>query len=238
MTPKRQWSILTALACVLVLVAGFLVLVKPQHSKAAAVQAQTATVQGEIQSLRAQLARLQEESRGLAAQQAALARLAQQLPGNPQLPTLLVKLDAAAKSAGVELVNVAPGNPTTLPLTPVGTGTAAPAVAGTAAPAATGTVAATAPAAAGSTVSGVAQIPVVLTVTGGYFQLERFLDGIEGLRRSMLVNSFSLAYKTSSGAGSTTTATIGKGELSATITAAVFSATAPLGTTGSATTAP
>lgn len=224
MTAKRQWTLLTALACLVVLVAGYMLLVRPQHSKAASIKAQTSGVQSQITTLRSQLARLTEESRDLAGQQAALYRIAQQLPTDPQMPTLLRKLDQSAGVTGVELVNVAPGNPT------VATPTVATGAAG-------GTAASAAPVAKGVTgapIAGLAQIPVVLTVSGDYFQMERFLDSLEGLQRSMLVNSFTLAYAKTTATSGGSTATVGKGPISATINAQVFLSTAALGSSAAA----
>lgn len=47
MNSKRQWSLLTALACVAVLVAGFMLLVQPQSARAQSVSAQAQTVQSQ-----------------------------------------------------------------------------------------------------------------------------------------------------------------------------------------------
>lgn len=233
MTAKRQWTLLTALACLVVLVAGYMLLVRPQHSKAAATKTQTAGVQSQITTLRAQLARLTEESHDLAGQQAQLANIAKQLPTDPALPSLLRTLDKAAKTTDVELVNVAPGNPAAFTASTATAGTAAggTTAGGTAAaPAATAAGAAT-----GAPVTGLAQIPVVLTVSGGYFQMERFLDSVEGLQRSMLVNSFTLAYAKTGAPASGSAPTVGQGPITATINAQAFMSTAALGTAASST---
>jgi Tfp pilus assembly protein PilO len=218
MTAKRQWTLATALVCLLVLVAGFLLLAKPQHSKAASIRTQTAGVNNQITTLRAQLAMLQEESKNIATQQAALFAIEQQLPSGPQLPTLLVKLDAAAAKEKVTLTNVAPGQPAAYSYTPVVTTT--PSAGATAAPT---------PAAA-ATVPGLADIPVSLAVSGNYSEIEGFLDDLEGLQRSMLVNTFSL---TGGGGTSTSSTTSTPNEITATINAEVFMATTALGSTTS-----
>jgi len=85
---KRQWSLLTALGCTAVLVAGFLLLVQPQNAKANSLGTQTQSAQAQTQQLRVQLATLQEESRNLASEQVKLDRVVEQLPPGPQLPDL------------------------------------------------------------------------------------------------------------------------------------------------------
>jgi Tfp pilus assembly protein PilO len=214
MTVKRQWSLATAFICLLVLIAGYMVLVRPQHSKAASVRTQTTAVQGEITQLRAQLATLVAESKNIATQEAALAAIERQLPSTPDEPDLLMNLDAAAKKDGVDLENVAPGNPTAYSYTPVATASSS-----------------SSSSAGATAVPGLAVIPVALTVTGSYAQLESFLDDIEKLPRSMLVNTFTLSYAGTAGTAKATGPVVGDGEISATINAEVFMSTADLGST-------
>lgn len=224
MTTKNQWVLFTALGTLAILVAGYMLLVRPQHSQAASIDAQTTTVQGQVTSLRAQLAQLQEESRNLAAQQAALAGIAQQLPSQPQEPTLLRSLQQAATSTGVDLTTLTPGPPVAFTGGGVAGGSATAGRTAAGGTAVGGT-------AAGGTAAGLLQIPVALTVTGGYFQMERFLDTLEGLRRSMLVNSFGLNVNGGgqSSSSTSTAPTVGKGEITASISAMVFMSTTPIG---------
>ncbi|HEX7354988.1 MAG TPA: type 4a pilus biogenesis protein PilO [Mycobacteriales bacterium] len=229
MTAKRQWTLVTALVCLLVLVVGFMLLVKPQHSKASSVKSQTTTVQGQVQSLRAQLSTLQEESRNLASQQAVLAEIVQQLPAQPALPALLRSLDAAAAQTNVDLTNVSPGNPTAFKANPAAVGAS-----GTTGSTTTTTTTSTGTA---SAVPGLAQIPLSLSVTGSYFDIEQFLDQLEGLQRSMLVDTFTIGYQASQG-GSSGPPTVGTGELTVSIQAEVFMTTAALGSATPATGTP
>lgn len=238
MESKRQWTVLTAVVCLAVLAGGWLLLVSPQHKRAASLNSQAQTVTTATQSLQAKLAMLVDESRNLASEQAALAGIVAQLPSNPALPTLLRKLDAAAVAARVDLVNVAPGLPVVFTVTPLPVSVAVrPA---TAHPGATASAVPVA-AAGTTTVPGLATIPVVLTVSGGYFQAEHFVDMLEGLSRSMLVDSFTIAYKaptavasTAAGASAAPAApTVGAGELNLTINARVFMSTIPFGAASS-----
>lgn len=226
MTAKRQWTLVTALVCLLVLVVGFMLLVKPEHSKASSVKSQTSTVQGQVQSLRAQLATLQDESRNLASQQAVLAEIVQQLPAQPALPALLRSLDAAASKTNVDLTNVSPGNPTAFKANPVAAAVAS------ASPGTTGKTTTTTSGGTAGAVAGLAQIPLNLAVTGSYFDIEQFLDQLEGLQRSMLVDTFTIGYQgDKSGAAAGGAPTVGSGELTVTIQAEVFMTTAALGGT-------
>lgn len=229
MTAKRQWTLMTALVCLLVLIAGYMLLVKPQHSKAASVKSETATTQSQVQSLRAQLSRLQDEGRNLASQQAVLAQIVQQLPAQPALPTLLRSLDAAAAQTNVDLTNVSPGNPTAFSESPV-----AKAVASTGTSAGKTTTATTP--GSGSAVAGLAQIPVSMSVSGSYFDIEQFLNQLEGLQRSMLVNTFTIGYQNGQSA-SGSAPTVGAGELTVSIQAEVFMTTQALGSSPASTTA-
>jgi len=128
-------------------------------------------------------------------------------------------------------VTVAPG----LPAPFVATATAAPAKAGTAAkpaatsattPAATTGTAASTAATAGS---GLLTIPVALTASGDYFNVERFLDTLEGLQRSMLVDGFTVTYQPPKTGAPSATPQNGSGELTVSIQTRVFLTAAPLG---------
>lgn len=229
MTAKRQWTLMTALVCLLVLIAGYMLLVKPQHSKAASVKSETATTQSQVESLRAQLSRLQEEGRNLASQQAVLAQIVQQLPAQPALPTLLRSLDAAAAQTNVDLTNVAPGNPTAFSASPVAKAAGSSATT-------TGSSTSTGKAGSGSAVTGLAQIPVSMSVSGSYFDVEQFLNRLEGLQRSMVVNTFTVGYQNGHG-GSGSAPTVGAGELTVSIQAEVFMTTQALGSSPASTTA-
>lgn len=219
MDKKRQWMLLTALGTVVVLVAGFMFLVKPEHKKAHDLTAQATTIAHETDSLKVTLAQLVTEKAGLAAEQAKLRSVQQKLPAGPQLPALTRALDKAAKSAGVELVNVSPSAP--------------------AANSSATTTSATKTSAAGSAAAGTAAastptvdaIPVVLSVSGSYFNLEKFLDNLEGMQRALLVDGFTIAFQSNpatAAVSATPRPTIGGGELTITLQTRVFMTSAPL----------
>lgn len=181
MDKLKQYLVFTMLGCLLVLAAGWFVLVSPKRGEAAELRTQAETQVAANAALETKLAVLKAQAKDLPKQQAKLAAVSAKIPDNPALPALIRALTAAATSAGVELVTVSPG--------PVGLVGAAPAAA--AAPVAPG--ARTATAATGGAAAGtLAQIPLTLTVAGGYFQVEKFVANLENLPRSMRITALAL----------------------------------------------
>jgi len=211
MTRARQWSVLTAVACLAVMAAGWFILVKPQRSHASSLRDQASQVDQSNQALQAQIAHLRAQAKDLPAQQRTLAKIATQVPDSPALPTLIRQLSAAADSAGVNLVSLNPGQPA-LVQSPV----AAPATTGTS-PAATGTSPAAPATAPGAML---ASIPLQVQIQGSYFNLESFFQAIETLPRAMLVTQFSAAPVQAG--GSPGGQTVAPGTLNVTLTASVF----------------
>src|SRR3954463_4776948 len=155
MNKTRQWSMLTAVACLAILAAGWFLVVKPQRSHAASLRTQTASVQTSNGQLQSQVNQLKQQQKDLPAQQKLLSQIATKIPDNPALPALIRQLSAAADGAGVNLVSLAPGAPTL-------------AVASAAAPAAVTTKSPSAPVA-----SPLAVIPLTVQVQGTYFNVEQ-----------------------------------------------------------------
>jgi len=153
---------LTAVACLAILAAGWFLVVKPQRSHAASLRTQTSSVQSSNVQLQSQVNQLRQQQKDLPAQQKLLAQIATKIPDNPALPALIRQLSAAAEGAGVDLVSLAPGTPT------MATSTAAVAS------------------------SPLASIPLTVQVHGSYFNVVQFFSAVEGLSRAMLVTGFSL----------------------------------------------
>ena len=212
MTRTRQWTVGTALLVVLMLVAGWFLLISPKRSEAADLQTQTTAQMAQNASLQNQIAVLQSQAKNLPAQQAELAAIRQHLPDNPALPGLVRSLTDAAAKSGVTLASLAPSTPAAAPApkttAPSGTSATAPA---------TGTgqsAAAAAAAAAGATLQ---MVPIVVTVTGSYYDTEQFLNKVEGLTRSFLVTGFSVAPAQTQASSGTST-----GDLTMAIQGRVF----------------
>ena len=190
MEKMRQWTILAGLGVVGVLAAGWFLLVSPQRSHASELRTQAATEQQSTDGLRAQVAQLKQQQKGEPAQQKRLMQIAGQIPDNPQLPVLIRELSAAAHDAGVSLMSLSPSQPSLV------TGTTA--AGAPAAPATSTGAAAAAP---------LAQIPVGITVTGSYFNIESFFRSLEHLDRALMVTGFTLTP--SSGADGSSDANTG-----------------------------
>ena len=182
MDKLKQWVVLTVVAVLVVGAGGWFLLITPKRSEAADIRGQAArqvTANGQLQT---QLAVLKSQAKDLPRQQAKLAAVSAKIPDNPALPSLIRALSKVAANTGVELVSISPSTPT-----PVAAAAGTPVVvAGTGA----GTGATPAPVAASA--GQLSSIGVSLSVAGSYFQVEQFLDGIEGLSRAMKVTGFTL----------------------------------------------
>lgn len=201
MDKMKQWSMLTALGVVGVLAAGWFLLVSPQHAHANSLRTQAQSVQSSTAQLESQVQQLKAQSKGVAAQQAKMAKIAKQIPDNPALPTLIRELSAAAHDSGVTLVSLAPSQPTAV-------------------------TAATTPTTPGAAPNSLTQIPIAVSVTGSYFNIESFFRSVEHLDRAMMTTGFTLAPNASAGTSTPTTGTdvpnAAPGALNAQIQAVVY----------------
>jgi Tfp pilus assembly protein PilO len=199
MSDTRRWGLFAAIAVVVVLAAGWLLVVKPQKSKVADIQTQTTTQLQQNQLLLTEIESLQAEQKALPQQQQRLQKFSTQVPNDPAEPTLLRQLSTAAHGSGVDLSSISPG--------------AAVAVSGAAASGSQTLGAAAAPAGA------LYELPIAITVTGSYPNIESMFAALEKLPRAVLNTGFTLAV----GAGATTTApTTATNTLTATLNLQVF----------------
>jgi Tfp pilus assembly protein PilO len=222
MEKMRQWATLTGVGVVAVLVAGWFLLVSPQRSHIASLHTQTASQQQSNAALQTRVNQLEQQKRNQPAEQAKLDKINTQVPSDPQLPTLIRQLSAAAQGAGVDLVSMQPSQPQAV---------------AAAAPAASSVTAAGAAAPAASPLDA---IPVSITITGSYYNLENFFHHVEGLTRAMLVTQFSItpASGTSgstSGSGKSTPGQLAPGTLQAQLSAQVYESPAVTAAPGSTT---
>jgi Tfp pilus assembly protein PilO len=103
-----------AVVGVIVLVAGWLLLVSPARSDISKTKAAAATQSHDNDSARIQLATMRGIAKNLPQEQAELALLNQRVPNAAQLPALLRQIRAAADSSGVSLDNLTPTVPAPL----------------------------------------------------------------------------------------------------------------------------
>jgi Tfp pilus assembly protein PilO len=210
MTDTRKWSALAVVLVAAIFAVSWFLLISPKRGEAADLRDKTVTRQEANARLQQQLQVLQAQQQDLPKQRAILAKLRTQIPDNPALPSLVRDLTAAGRKVGVSLDTLAPALPTAVvaaaPEVPVTTDTSTGATnSGAAAGAA-------APAAPTSTLF---QVPLTLNVTGSYFELEQFLNKLEGLKRSLLVSGFTIEPATDSEEG-------GTGDLTVVINGRVF----------------
>lgn len=216
MEKMRQWTVLTALGVVGVLAAGWFLMVSPQRSHASDLRTQAASEQQATAGLQSQVNQLKQQQKGETAQQRELAKIAAQIPDNPMLPALIRELSSAAHQAGVSLDSLSPSQPTAV-------AAAAPAPA----PVASGTGVTAAPAVAAP----LDAIPVVITVTGSYFNIETFMRQLEHLTRALKTSGLTIGP--SSGGTAAGAAGSAPNALSGQIQATVYESPsiAPVGTT-------
>ena len=223
MNKRHKLVAFAVLGSLVVLLAGWSLLVSPKRSQAAELRIQAAEQLSVNQALEIQLSQLKTQAATLPKQQAKLAAVAARIPTTRALPALIRALNRAAHGAGVELLSIAPGSTTLLAptaVTPVAVVAPASPATGKTTPA---KAAKPAPADAGQ----LAQLPVTMTIVGGYFQVEQFLAALEGLPRSLRLTGVTMAPGTNPLAPATGTAPAptepGK-TLSTSISAVVFMA--------------
>ena len=223
MDKLKQYVTLTVLAAVVILAAGWFLLVSPKKGEAVALQEQAAQQMTANSVLETELQVLRVQAKELPKKQAELARVAAKIPDNPSLPALIRALVAASTSAGVEFVSVTPGPPAALAAAAAAVTPVAPAepAAGTATEPTAPVV--RAPQAAG-TAGELALIPVAINVVGDYFEIEQFLANLENLPRALKVSNLTLVPGSSPTAGATTSTDTGR-TLVSTITGSVYMAT-------------
>lgn len=171
MSVTRKWSLLATVLVLAILAAGWFLLVAPKRTEAAALREQTVSQQDANARLLQQLAVLKAQQAELPQQRAKLAVMRTQIPDNPALPRLVRDLTAAGRKVGVSIDTMAPAVPVPV-VAPVGTPAAA---------------------SAEPTAPTLYQVPLTLNVTGSYFELEQFVNKLEGLKRSLLVSEFTIS---------------------------------------------
>lgn len=183
MSASRRWVVLAAVAAVLVLAVGWLLVVKPQNSKVSDLHTQTDAANAQNAQLLTQISALQSEQSQLPQEQLALQKFSTEIPDSAAEPTLVRQFTSAARTAGVDLVSISPGTATAV--------TAA-------APAATGQTLSTAPA----STEALDQLPISLAVVGSYANVEAFFNVLEKLPRALIVTQFTVCPEGTSTIGS------------------------------------
>jgi Tfp pilus assembly protein PilO len=177
MTVTRKWSLMAAVLVVAVFAAGWFLLIAPKRSDAASLKAK-AQSQSQANALLVQkLAVLKAQQADLPKEQAKLAKFRSQIPDNPALPSLIRDLTAASRKVGTTIEEMTPQTPVASVSTVTAGTPAQPTTPGQ-------------PATASALLY---QVPLNLKVSGSYFELEQFINKLEGLQRAFLVSGFTVA---------------------------------------------
>jgi Tfp pilus assembly protein PilO len=225
MSMTRRWSLLTAVLIIGILAASWFLLVSPKRSDASAISAKATAQQASNDALVQQLNQLKAQSLDLPKQKAQLAVMRKQIPDNPALPTLIRDLTAAGKKVGVEVVSMKPGPPTAAAVTVPVAAPVPPAGGTDTTAAAADTTSTTAkgasPTAVGPAAAPLYLVPLQMEITGSYFEVEQFINKLEGIQRTFLLTGFTLKPGAPT-PGSTTSTTSTSDALSLSITGQVF----------------
>jgi Tfp pilus assembly protein PilO len=222
MSMTRRWSLLTAVLIVGILAASWFLLVSPKKSQASDLRGQAAAQQASNDALVQKLSELKAQSADVPKQKAELATMRKQIPDNPALPTLVRDLTAAGKKVGVQVLSITPGVPTAAVVAAAPVPVAAPDTTtadgsttdGTAAT--TGTP--TTPTVVAPAAAPLYNLPLGLTITGSYFEVEQFINKLEGMQRTYLLTAFDLKPLGAATTGSSAAAD----DLTLTLTGQVF----------------
>jgi len=206
----KKWYGAAVLASVLVLVAGWMLLVSPQRSNAADIAVQADDQVAANQATQSTIDALKAQYTNLPTLQNQLALVTTRLPQTASMPSLIRALSQAATSSGVVLSTVTPTNPT-----PLGSASAAAVSGGLSAP------------------GQVNAIGVTMQISGRFANTRLFLSSLEAMPRAFLVTGLSISRDQSAGSG---TASAPAGSLTSTITGRVFMANPGLPATAAAAT--
>jgi type IV pilus assembly protein PilO len=167
-----RWYIAAGLSAVLVLVAGWFLLVAPQRATAEETQLMAESKEAANLTTEQQIASLKAQYKDLPDIEKQTAAIRTKLPQAPSMPSLIRQLSSLAKSSGVALVAVAPQTP--VALTDSGPGQSSLATPGQ-----------------------VNQIPLNIKVVGRFANVRLFLSGIERLDRAVLVTGVNVTREES-----------------------------------------
>jgi Type II secretion system (T2SS), protein M len=211
---RRDRVVIVIVALVAAIAASWLLLVSPKRDQAAKLGTKVASAQQELDTARAQLAQNAAASKQYASNYAALVRLGEAVPASDDIPSLIIQLQNAADGARVNFQSLQSG----------GAGSTG-ATGSTPAPA-TGTAATSASA---------APEQFSFTFSGSYFQLSNFFNkvqhfvtpngnGVQVKGRLVSLNSVNM-----------TPAASGFPQITAQITATIYTESAPSAAAGAAT---
>jgi type IV pilus assembly protein PilO len=114
LTSKQKMLAVIALIAVLV-IAAVLLLVVPKFGELAQLDSDLQAAQDQVSQTQALVAQLEQAKSNAALTQAELLALANQMPENPELPSVIIELQDVSNSAGVRFERITPGEAVTTP---------------------------------------------------------------------------------------------------------------------------
>lgn len=105
---RRTIYILTVLALIVVVVAGWFLLVSPLRTKIAETDAQVQAQQKNLITARAKLARMEQTRQEAEKNQGRLIELYKMVPSQDELPSLLLQIQDLATESGIEVMSISP----------------------------------------------------------------------------------------------------------------------------------
>jgi hypothetical protein len=153
---RRDRLVIVVVAVVAAIAASWILVVSPKRDQAAKLQGKVASAQQKLDSARTQLAQNAAASRQYASNYAALARLGEAVPASDDIPSLIIQLQGAADGARVDFQSLQNGSAAG------GTAGAAPA----------------APASGTATTSAAGE-QLTFSFSGSYFQLSNFFNKVQ-----------------------------------------------------------
>lgn len=112
---RRETVAIGVVAMILVIVAGWFLLIKPTSSKVSGLKKQAQQQQQDNDALQTEIAVLQSAKKKLPQDIAELNKLTQRVPQSVELPTLLRQMQQIATDSGVTLKGITPTQPSALP---------------------------------------------------------------------------------------------------------------------------
>jgi Tfp pilus assembly protein PilO len=181
---SNSWIGGTAVVAIAIAAGAWFVAIHPTLASAADQRQAASDQRNHNTVLQAQIAKLKSEFDHLGDYKDQLSQLRQKVPQTADLAALTREIQSVGDSTGVTLMVDAPGTPTALVVPEPAAAKPQPSATASASPAATGTTGGAAGAsqttASGqSTVDGLFQIPLSVTVVGTYDQTVAFLDGLQ-----------------------------------------------------------
>ena len=204
MTTTRKWTAGAAALAVLILVGAWFLVVSPKRGEASDLKSETDGQMATNATLQTNLSVLKAQNKDMPKYQAQLAGLQARVPETAALPALIRQLTVAADKSGVELISLTPATP--VPLAAPGDLSAPVPVPGQ-----------------GLTPGRLAGINVDVVASGGFFEIQQFVNKVENLERYFLVGAMTIAEPddTTTTTTTTTTSTDG-GALTVTLNGRVF----------------